>query len=87
MNDRYNLFKEKKDPVQQVANIFYIIALVITVGYFLLTIKAVRGLQHEYRESYRIGRMSKDQFEQKILEMTYLKMLLSPDKVFNSLFQ
>lgn len=87
MEDRYNLFKEKKDPIQQVANTFYIIALVITVGYFLLTIKAVRGLQQQYKESYRTGRMSKDQFDQKILEMTYLKMLLSPDKVFNSLFE
>lgn len=80
------VYIKRKNPVEFIANSSFILAMVIVVGYFSLTIKAVMVHQKHFKESYRVGRIQKEQYEQLMAETTCLKLLLSPDKVFKTLF-
>lgn len=81
------VYIKKKNPVEFIANGSFILAMVIVIGYFSLTIKAVMVHQKQFKENYRVGRIEKEQYDQLMAETTCLKLLLSPDKVFNTLFK
>lgn len=80
------VYIKRKNPVDFIANSFFILAMVIVIGYFSLTIKAVMVHQKHFKENYRVGRIEKEQYEQLMAETTCLKLLLSPEKVIKTLF-
>jgi hypothetical protein len=80
------VYIKRKNPVEFIANSSFILAMVVVIGYFSLTVKAVMVHQKQFKENYRVGRIEKEQYDQLMAETTCLKLLLSPDKVIKTLF-
>lgn len=87
MADEFDLFAEKKNTNENIAKISSILAFVVIFAYILLTVIAVQGIQRKHRASYRADEISKEELADRMRETTYLKMMLSPDKVFKSIFK
>ena len=75
------LLKPKRDPLAAISNTFFIIALVIIIGYCVLAVVAVRNKQAEYKDLYRRGRITKDDYEYYMEEATYLRYMLRPQEI------
>ena len=75
------LLKPKKNNLESISNTFFIIALVLIVGYCGLAILAVREKQAEYKDAYRKGHMTRDDFEYYMEDTTYLRMMLHPQEI------
>lgn len=73
--------KPKRDPLERISKVFFIVALILIFGYCGLAVVAVRDKHAEYKEAYRIGRMTRDTFEYNMEETTYLRMMLHPQDI------
>lgn len=75
------LLKPKKNTLESISNVFFVIALVLTVGYFSLAVIAVRQKQGQYKDLYRRGMITKQDFEYRMEDTTYLRMMLHPQDI------
>ena len=75
------LLKPKKNTLESIINVFFVIALVLTVGYFSLAVIAVRQKQGQYKDLYRRGMITKQDFEYRMEDTTYLRMMLHPQDI------